>query len=91
MKNKSARSKVEQFRRDFVTLARDAGRSYATVADSIRIAGYFLNYLRDNGIKLRHTDSIKNRHIVGYLRFRKEQGISVRTIQNERSAIRGVL
>lgn len=91
MKNKSARSKVEQFRRDFVTLARDAGRSYATIADSMRIAGYFLNYLRDNGIKLRHTDSIKNRHIVGYLQYRKEQGISVRTIQNERSAIRGVL
>ncbi|EHK2737135.1 integrase domain-containing protein [Salmonella enterica] len=91
MKNKSARSKVEQFRRDFVTLARDAGRSYATVADSMRIARYFLNYLRDNGIKLRHTDSIKTRHLIGYLQFRKEQGISVRTIQNERSAIRGVL
>ncbi|HGB2248942.1 TPA: integrase domain-containing protein [Salmonella enterica subsp. enterica serovar Javiana] len=91
MKNKSARSKIEQFRRDFITLARDAGRSFATVADSMRIAGYFLNYLRDNGIKLRHTDSIKTRHIVGYLQFRKEQGISVRTIQNERSAIRGVL
>ncbi|EIP4193396.1 DNA-binding protein, partial [Salmonella enterica] len=67
MKNKSARSKVEQFRRDFITLARDAGRSFATTADSMRIAGYFLNYLRDNGIKLRHTDSIKTRHIVGYL------------------------
>ncbi|ECF3886177.1 DNA-binding protein [Salmonella enterica subsp. enterica serovar Ank] len=91
MKNKSARSKVEQFRRDFVTLARDAGRSYATVADSMRIARYFLNYLRDNGIKLRHTDSIKTRHFAGYLLFRKSQGISVRTIQNERSAIRGVL
>ncbi|HAF2163499.1 TPA: DNA-binding protein [Salmonella enterica] len=91
MKNKSARSKVEQFRRDFITLARDAGRSYATAADSMRIAGYFLNYLRENGIKLRHTDSIKTRHIVGYLQFRKEQGISVRTIQNERSAIRGAL
>ncbi|HEC8685026.1 TPA: integrase domain-containing protein [Salmonella enterica subsp. enterica serovar Oranienburg] len=91
MKNKSARSKVEQFRRDFVTLARDAGRSYATVADSMRIARYFLNYLRDNGIKLRHTDSIKTRHLIGYLQFRKEQGISVRTIQNEHSAIRGVL
>ncbi|HEC8924828.1 TPA: integrase domain-containing protein [Salmonella enterica subsp. enterica serovar Stanley] len=91
MKNKSSRSKIEQFRRDFITLARDAGRSFATVADSMRIAGYFLNYLRDNGIKLRHTDSIKTRHIVGYLQFRKEQGISVRTIQNERSAIRGVL
>ncbi|EBX2873201.1 DNA-binding protein [Salmonella enterica subsp. enterica serovar Muenchen] len=91
MKNKSARSKVEQFRRDFVTLARDAGRSYATVADSMRVARYFLNYLRDKGIKLRHTDSIKTRYIVGYLQFRKEQGISVRTIQNERSIIRGVL
>ncbi|MGG6046528.1 integrase domain-containing protein [Salmonella enterica] len=91
MKNKSARSKIEQFRRDFITLARDAGRSFATVADSMRIAGYFLNYLRDNGIKLRHTDSIKTRHIVGYLQSRKEQGISVRSIQNERSVIRGVL
>ncbi|EBS5580364.1 DNA-binding protein [Salmonella enterica subsp. enterica serovar Oranienburg] len=91
MKNKSARSKVEQFRRDFVTRARAAGRSYATIADSMRIARYFLNYLRDNGIKLRHTDSIKTRHIIGYLQFRKAQGISVRTIQNERSAIRGVL
>ncbi|EOG3908031.1 integrase domain-containing protein [Salmonella enterica] len=91
MKNKSARSKIEQFRRDFITLARDAGRSFATVADSMRIAGYFLNYLRDNGIKLRHTNSIKTRHIVGYLQSRKEQGISVRTIQNERSVIRGVL
>ncbi|EBS4548518.1 DNA-binding protein [Salmonella enterica] len=91
MTNKSARSKVEQFRRDFITLARKAGRSYATVADSMRIARNFLNYLCDNGIKLRHTDSIKTRHIVGYLQCRKEQGISVRTIQNERSAIRGIL
>lgn len=91
MTAKSTRSKVERFRRDFVSLARDAGRAYATVADSIRIAKYFLNYLRDNGIKLRHTDSIKTRHVAGYLQFRKAQGISVRTIQNERSAIRGVL
>ncbi|EBB0518332.1 DNA-binding protein [Salmonella enterica] len=57
----------------------------------MRIAKYFLNYLRDNGIKLRHTDSIKTRHVTGYLQFRKSQGISVRTIQNERAAIRGVL
>lgn len=91
MAGKTARSKVEKFRRDFVTLARDAGRAYATAADSMRIAKYFLNYLRDNGIKLRHTDSIKTRHVTGYLQFRKSQGISVRTIQNERAAIRGVL
>ncbi|EDQ0843039.1 DNA-binding protein [Salmonella enterica subsp. enterica serovar Braenderup str. CFSAN001755] len=91
MKEKSARSKVEKFRRDFISLARDAGRAYATAADSMRIAKYFLNYLRDNGIKLRHTDSIKTRHLAGYLIGRKEQGISVRTVENERSAIRGVL
>ncbi|MCT6953301.1 phage integrase N-terminal domain-containing protein, partial [Salmonella enterica] len=84
-------SKVEKFRRDFISLARDAGRAYATAADSMRIAKYFLNYLRDNGIKLRHTDSIKTRHLAGYLIGRKEQGISVRTVENERSAIRGVL
>ncbi|TQS64562.1 DNA-binding protein, partial [Salmonella enterica subsp. enterica serovar Typhimurium] len=37
MKEKSARSKVEKFRRDFISLARDAGRAYATAADSMRI------------------------------------------------------
>ncbi|HAD7894566.1 TPA_asm: DNA-binding protein, partial [Salmonella enterica subsp. enterica serovar Typhi str. 404ty] len=36
MAGKTARSKVEKFRRDFVTLARDAGRAYATAADSMR-------------------------------------------------------
>lgn len=91
MSRKSARSKVEQFRRDFLTLAREASGGYATTADRMRIANYFLNWLRDSGIKLRHTDSIKTRHVAGYLQSRKEQGISVRTIQNERSAIRGTL
>ncbi|SQC20595.1 DNA-binding prophage protein [Klebsiella pneumoniae] len=91
MSRKTARSKVEQFRRDFITQAREASGGYASTADRMRIARYFLNYLRENGIQLRHTDSIKTRHFVGYLQSRKEQGISVRTIQNERSAIRGVL
>ncbi|HCQ8393246.1 TPA: integrase domain-containing protein [Klebsiella oxytoca] len=91
MSRKTARSKVEQFRRDFITQARKASGGYASTADRMRIAKYFLNYLRENGIKLRHTDSIKTRHFVGYLQSRKEQGISGRTVQNERSAIRGIL
>lgn len=56
----------------------------------MRIAKYFLNYLRDNGIKLRHADSIKTRHFSGYLLSRKEKGISARTVCNERAALRGV-
>ncbi len=91
MSRKTARSKVEQFRRDFITQAREASGGYASTADRMRIAKYFLNYLRENGIQLRHTDSIKTRHFVGYLQSRKEQGVSVRTVQNERSAIRGIL
>ncbi|MCJ1121597.1 phage integrase N-terminal domain-containing protein, partial [Escherichia coli] len=53
MSRKSQRSRVEMFRKDFITLARECGGSYATKADRVRIAKYFLNYLRENGIKLR--------------------------------------
>ncbi|HEI8505933.1 TPA: integrase domain-containing protein [Serratia marcescens] len=91
MGRKTARSKVEQFRRDFITQAREAPGGYASTADRMRIAKYFLKYLKENKIQLRHTDSIKTRHVVGYLQSRAAMGISVRTIQNERSAIRGVL
>ena len=50
MSRKSQRSRVEMFRKDFITLARECGGSYATKADRVRIAKYFLNYLRENGI-----------------------------------------
>ncbi len=90
MSKKSARSKVEIFRKNFITHARDVSGGYATKADRMRIAKYFLNYLRDNGIKLRHSDSIKTRHFSGYLLSRKEKGISARTVGNERAALRGV-
>lgn len=73
-----------------MTHAHNVSGGYATKADRMRIAKYFLNYLRDKGIKLRHSDSIKTRHFSGYLLSRKEQGISQRTICNERAALRGV-
>ena len=90
MSRKSARSKVEIFRKNFITHARNVSGGYATKADRMRIAKYFLNYLKDNGIKLRHEDSIKVRHFSGYLLSRKEKGISQRTISNERAALRKV-
>ncbi|MCT4711358.1 integrase domain-containing protein [Enterobacteriaceae bacterium H11S18] len=90
MSRKSARSKVQIFRKNFITHARDVSGAYATTADRMRIAKYFLNYLRDSGIKLRHSDSIKTRHFSGYLLSRKEKGICDRTVRNERAALRGV-
>lgn len=91
MVRKAARTKVEVFKRSFITLARNTAGGYATTADRMRIARYFLQYLSDNGIKLRSTDSIKTRHLTGYLTGRKGQGISDRTVSNERSALRGIL
>ncbi|MEB6791502.1 DNA-binding protein, partial [Escherichia coli] len=40
MSRKSSRSKVEVFRKSFISLARDCGGSYATTADRMRIARY---------------------------------------------------
>jgi hypothetical protein len=91
MGRKTARSKVEIFRKDFMTLARNAAGGYATTADRMRIAKYFISYLNDNGIKLRHIESIKTRHLTGYLLGRKEQNLSHRTVSNERAALRGIL
>ncbi|ATF94538.1 Site-specific recombinase XerC [Cedecea neteri] len=90
MSRKTARSKIDIFRKNFITHARSVSGGYATKADRMRIAKYFLNYLRDNGIKLRQADSIKTRHFSGYLLSRKEKGISDRTICNERAALRGI-
>ncbi|EBX6016471.1 DNA-binding protein [Salmonella enterica subsp. enterica serovar Dortmund] len=88
---KSARSKVEIFRKDFITLARRAGGSYRTVAERTRIAQQFLQHLSDTGIKLRQVDSLKARYVESYIRQRLEEGIGKRTLQNEMSAIRAIL
>lgn len=91
MAQKSARSKIERFRKEFITHARKAGGSFATVADRERIARQFLNFLKDNGIRLRQMDSLKTRHIERYIAERKTRHISHRTLQNEMSALRMIL
>lgn len=91
MDKKTSRSKVEIFKKDFITCARKAGGSFATVADRTRIAKQFLNYLNSSGIKLRQLDSLKIKYIEGYVEKRKSENISNRTLQNEMSALRGVL
>ncbi|MEQ1962745.1 integrase domain-containing protein [Xenorhabdus khoisanae] len=91
MAQKSARSKIELFRKAFITHARQAGGSFATVADRERIARQFLNFLKDKGIKLRQMDSLKVKYIERYIAERKANSISHRTLQNEMSVLRSVL
>ncbi|WP_416777281.1 integrase domain-containing protein [Xenorhabdus budapestensis] len=87
----STRSKVEQFRKAFITHARQAGGSFVTVADRERIARYFLDYLKNNGIKLRQVDSLKVKYIERYIAERKANNLSHRTLQNEMSVLRAIL
>ncbi|KMJ43332.1 DNA-binding protein, partial [Xenorhabdus khoisanae] len=91
MAQKSARSKIELFRKEFMTHARQAGGSFATVADRERIARQFLNFLKEKGIKLRQMDSLKVKYIERYIVERKANSISHRTLQNEMSVLRSVL
>ncbi|MEQ2027441.1 integrase domain-containing protein [Xenorhabdus szentirmaii] len=91
MAQKSARSKVELFRKGFITHARQAGGSFVTVADRERIARQFLNFLKDKGIKLRQMDSLKTTYIEHYIAQRKVDHISSRTLQNEMAVLRAIL
>ncbi|PHM30171.1 integrase domain-containing protein [Xenorhabdus innexi] len=91
MAQKSARSKIERFRKEFITHARQAGGSFATVADRERIARKFLNFLKDKDIKLRQMDSLKTKYIEHYIAQRKAEHISHRTLQNEMAALRTIL
>ncbi|MDE1480276.1 integrase domain-containing protein [Xenorhabdus bovienii] len=91
MAQNSTRSKVEQFRKEFITHARQAGGSFVTVADRERIARHFLDYLKNNGIKLRQMDSLKVKYIERYIAERKANHINHRTLQNEMSVLRAIL
>ncbi|MBC8954988.1 integrase domain-containing protein [Xenorhabdus sp. PB62.4] len=91
MAQKSARSKIEQFRKEFITHARNGRGSFATVVDRERIARQFLNFLKDNDIRLRQMDSLKAKYIERYIAERKANKISHRTLQNEMSALRTIL
>ncbi|KLU15822.1 MULTISPECIES: integrase domain-containing protein [Xenorhabdus] len=91
MAQKSARSKIELFRKEFITHARNGRGSFATVADRERIARQFLNFLKDNGIKLRQMNSLKAKYIERYIAERKANNISHRTLQNEMSTLRMIL
>ncbi|MXP50276.1 DNA-binding protein [Pantoea sp. Eser] len=74
-----------------VTLARQGRGSYKTVADRSRIAERFSERLSELNIQIRDVKHIKTSHIEKYMASKKADNHSLRTLQNEMSAIRSIL
>lgn len=51
----------------------------------------FNNYLKQHNVQINQLVQIKAKYIEGYIQFRKEQGICLRTLQNDMAAIRQTL
>lgn len=73
-------------------LAQQAGGSYKTVDDRIRLAQRFCERLvLTQNVQIRRVEQLKARHIEGYIRERLAQGITKRSLQNEMAAVRCIL
>lgn len=73
-------------------LAQQAGGSYKTVDDRIRLAQRFCERLvLAQNVQIRRVEQLKARHIEGYIRERLAQGITKRSLQNEMAAVRCIL
>ncbi|CAH5975353.1 TPA: integrase domain-containing protein [Klebsiella variicola subsp. variicola] len=81
----------KQLCKQLVTLARQGRGSYKTVADRSRIAERFSERLSDLNIQIRDVKHIKTSHVEKYMESRKTENLSLRTLQNEMSAIRSIL
>ncbi|MEM0674345.1 integrase domain-containing protein [Dickeya oryzae] len=82
---------MSKLSRQLVSLAKQGGGSFKTVADRMKIADRVASRLISLNIQIRDANNLKVRHIQQYIKSRREEGISLRTLQNEMSAIRGVL
>ncbi|ECO4528382.1 DNA-binding protein [Salmonella enterica] len=73
-------------------LAQQAGGSYKTVDDRIRLAQRFCERLvLLQNVQIRRVEQLKARHIEGYIRERLAQSITKRSLQNEMAAVRCIL
>lgn len=68
--------------------AEAAGGAHLTRQARVMIMTRLVDALYDCGIQVTGIDGLRERHIVGYLDARKDEGVRVRTLQNEASAIR---
>ena len=81
----------KQFSKQLVTLARQSGGSFKTVADRSRIAARLAEQMLKLNIQIRDVNHIKTHHIENYVRSRLAEDISKRTLQNEMAALRAIL
>lgn len=77
--------------KSLVTLARQAGGSFKTVSDRMKIADRLAERLLKMNIQIRDASHLKTNHIAIYINSRLAENISKRTLQNEMAAIRAVL
>ncbi len=72
------------------TLARQAGGSFKTVADRMKIADRMAERMLNLNIQIRDVRHIKTHHVELYIRSRLAESISKRTLQNEMAALRAI-
>ncbi|APG19833.1 DNA-binding protein [Kosakonia radicincitans] len=82
---------MAKLNKNFKTLARQAGGSFKTVSDRMKIADRFAERLLKLNVQVRDIKNIKTEHIELYMKSRLSEEISKRTLQNEMSAIRALL
>ncbi|CAX56794.1 integrase domain-containing protein [Erwinia pyrifoliae] len=82
---------MAKLNKNLMTLARQAGGSFKTVSDRMKIADRFAERLLKLNIQVRDVKNIKTGHVELYIRSRLTENISKRTLQNEMAAIRALL
>ncbi|MFP9461933.1 integrase domain-containing protein [Pectobacterium brasiliense] len=81
---------MSKLSREMTTLAKQAGGSYKTVHDRIRIMDKLCRHLLALNIQVRDVQYLKARHIESYVAERLSQRIALRTLHNEMAALRTV-
>ncbi|WP_075339275.1 integrase domain-containing protein [Yersinia enterocolitica] len=82
---------MAKLNKNLVTLARQAGGSFKTVSDRMKIADRLAERLLKMNIQIRDANHLKTNHIAMYINSRLAEDISKRTLQNEMAAIRAIL
>ncbi|EPS4527356.1 TPA: DNA-binding protein [Citrobacter koseri] len=82
---------MAKLNKNLKTLARQAGGSFKTVSDRMKIADRFAERLLKLNVQIRDIKNIRTGHIELYMKSRLSEDISRRTLQNEMSAIRALL
>lgn len=82
---------MAKLNKNLKTLARQAGGSFKTVSDRMKIADRFAERLLKLNVQIRDIKNIRTGHVELYMKSRLSEEISKRTLQNEMSAIRALL